>query len=373
MNAFQVAMSDKRKTINEVFLSAFNSNGLTKSSQLYMSVAPNFIDTTTKLPSVSQDVYSKIFAFTPVFAAPLPTIHEGVKMGGLVLPKFNQNSFFQAPSCNAVDGVANDTSIGEKKLIPCQYEYNDTLCVTDFSDLFNQLGVWRATPGANQLELLPVIWDRYWALVRSQRILLIESAMWNGDTSVILTPTNYHIKACDGILKKALADPDVVNISFGPIINAGNIILALETLYQGIKPETIQMQLMGDVEQSPYIVMNFAYSQILQTVYNTTSGFFGGTENLIKNGLIPTPQGRYSKFSYNGVPIYFSPVFPANEMIALTQQNFHFGTDLLDDMDSMIVSDNRIGNAGKKSFTFNGVITAGFEYIYGDYVTYLHI
>lgn len=224
------------------------------------------------------------------------------------------NIFQVGSSCGST--ASGDATISQKSISVCPIDINLKLCngeweATFMSEYMKPGSTYAQTPAGMQEFILNVMKDRI-----SQQA---EFMTWSGDTAS--SPP----EVCDGLVKKLLADADVIDASTPTTLSKSNIVAELEEVYNLI-PEAVLVQTKAGGTTKVCIFVSPAAARFyMQALYSTFPA------------LNTTNNGDFKLF-YLNTELVVAPGLGTNTMVAaVPDENLVFATDLLDDMMSIEV------------------------------------
>jgi hypothetical protein len=178
--------------------------------------------------------------------------------------------------------------------------------------------------GYSSFDTIPKSFADYLIAYAAEKVAAAnEISIWQGSSS---TSGQF-----DGLFTTAQADlllPPAQNIA-GGVINAGNVIPALQSVY-----DAIPASLFGKPDLKIYVAQNVlkAYVAALggfSVLATSNSGVNAQGTMWYNNGAV----------TFNGVPIFMANGLPSSSMMATTTSNLYFGCSLLSDTQEVRVID----------------------------------
>lgn len=237
----------------------------------------------------------------------IPNAKSTVKMGSL-----NLGSILQADACT-LEGVG-DYTLAQKSLEVCDFAIKVPICAKDYEANYLSESL-RA--GSNVDENFPDGFVGYLLeLVAKQISKETEALFWQGDTAG--SPASL----CDGLLKKFLADSDVIDVAAAsPALSKDNIISEIGRVYDAV-PDTISDK-----------------GNVVIFISPKAAKFYRQALVAANPALIAYNNGDFT-LRYIDVELVVSPGLPQYDMVAAEPMNLWYGTDLVsDDKEIEIVSD----------------------------------
>lgn len=246
-------------------------------------------------------------------------------------------NILQAEDCSF--SATGEGSLNQKTMEVCDLKVNLEYCATTFEA--NYLSA-QLRAGSNNEEVVPQSYADFVVNYVAEKVASdLEITMFQGNTAT----ASYPLSLCDGLVKKLLADSDVIDVSAtASTINASNVIGELNRVLEAV-PAQVRQQPNFKIFVSQEIA--FAYKQAQAS---TTGGLFmvGDKElNYLGFRLIPT-SGLLAK-----------------QMIAFNGDKVFFLTDLVSDWDDIIIIPQR-NISGARTERFATSLKFGVDYLYGN-------
>ena len=268
----------------------------------------------------------------------VPDVKSKIKMASL-----NLSGLLQASDCTFTD--AGTTTLGQKTLEVCPVKVNVEYCTRDFE--VNYLSE-QLRPGSLESQL-PASFQEY---VLTQIMLNIKNDVdniaINGDTAA--SPAGV-LNLCDGFRKKWLADATVVDVN-GTTLSASNIMAEVAKLYNGVATTILD-------------------NGKLKFYFSVAAARFYRQALVATNPALIAVNGTDFTLTYLGIPIEIVKHLPTNEMFAADPENLWFGTDLVGDLEDIMVIPQR-DKTGAPTVRIVAEMKIGFEYGNGAEVTWYH-
>ena len=230
------------------------------------------------------------------------------------IPSLNIGNVFQVGN-DCGSSASGDVTLAQKSIEVCPVDVNVALCNgewegTFLSEYMKPGSTYAQTPEGMQEYILNVMKARI-----SQQA---EYMTWAGSTTA--SPA----QVCDGIIKKLVADSEVIDASTATTLSKSNIVAELEEVYNLI-PEEVLVQLASDGTTKVKIFISPAAARFyMQALYSTFPA------------LNTTNTGEF-KMYYLNTELVLAPGMPTNTMVAADPDNLIFATDLMDDMNTIEV------------------------------------
>lgn len=267
----------------------------------------------------------------------VPDVKSKIKMARLDLTGILQES-----DCTFTDG--GTSTLSQKTLEVCPIKVNLEFCTRDFE--VNYLSE-QLRPGSLEAQI-PASFESYILDQIAANISTdLENILWNGDTAASPVPG-----LCDGFLKKFLADAAVIDVT-GTTLSAANIIAEIGKVYAAI-PNTIA-----------------AKGKVVIFVSVAASKFYKQALAALNNALIGTYNNGDFQLSYIDIPVVVAPGLPTNQMVAAEPENLWYGTDLVNDIEDVLVLPMR-DKTGAPTVRIVAEFKFGVEYGIGEEVVYYH-
>jgi len=228
------------------------------------------------------------------------------------------------------------TTLATRALTVCGVKVNYTFCVKDLEAgyLAEQL-----RPGASS-NTLPATFQDYIVGQMGKYIASeVEQIVWQGDTTA--SPAS----VCDGFIKAMQADGNVIDQAATPL-SASNIVAEITKVYNLI-PNTIKTSGKVRIFVSP-AAASF-YKLACANVATGNGAYYIGDRPL----------------DFLGIPLVVANGLSANQMVACETTNLVFGTDLLDDTQTINLIDMAL-TTGEPNIRFVGHFKMGVQYRVGS-------
>lgn len=244
------------------------------------------------------------------------TVMPNVKFKS-VIQRLETTNFLQDATCDF--NPAGQVNLTERILEVKDLQVNMTLCKKEFHSTWQSIEM-----GYSSFDTLPKSFADYLIAYAAEKVAAAnEVSIWQGASS---TSGQF-----DGLFTTAQADPALPiaqNIS-GGVINAGNVIPALQSVY-----DAIPASLFGKPDLKIYVAQNVlkAYVAALggfSVLATSNSGVNAQGTMWYNNGAV----------TFNGVPIFMANGLPTSSMMATTTSNLYFGCSLLSDTQEVRVID----------------------------------
>ena len=261
----------------------------------------------------------------------LPGVKSKVKLASNDL-----GNILQAEDCSFSN--AGEGALSQKTMEVCDLKINLEYCVTTFEQ--NYLSA-QLRAGSNSDQVMPDSYANFVLESVSEKVAAdIEKIIFKGDTGT----TSYPLSLCDGLVKKLLADVDVIDVAAtASTITSANVIGELNKLLNAV-PAEIRAKADFKIFVSQEIA--FAYKQAQAA---TTGGLFMvGDKDLNYLGfkLVPTSN------------------LTAKQMIAFHSSNVFFLTDLSSDFDAITIIPQR-NISGARTERLVASLKFGIDYMIG--------
>lgn len=229
-------------------------------------------------------------------------------------------------------------TLNQKTLEVCDLKVNLEYCATTFEANYLSL---QLRAGSNSDEVMPNSYAEFVVDYVAEKVASdLEITMFKGDTGT----ASYPLNLCDGLVKKLLADSDVIDVSAtASTITSSNVVGELNRLLEAV-PAEVRNQPNFKIFVSQAIAFSYKQAQAA-----TTGGLFlvGDKElNYLGYRLIPT-SGLSNK-----------------QMIAFNSDKVFFLTDLTSDWDEVLLIPQR-NISGARTERFVTSLKFGVDYLYG--------
>jgi hypothetical protein len=234
-----------------------------------------------------------------------------------VIQRLETTNFLQDATCDF--NPAGQVNLTERILEVKDLQVNMTLCKKEFHSTWQSIEM-----GYSSFDTLPKSFADYLIAYAAEKVAAAnEVSIWQGNGGLS--------GQFDGLFTTAQADPALPpaqNIA-GGVINAGNVIPALQSVY-----DAIPASLFGKPDLKIYVAQNVlkAYVAALggfSALATSNSGVNAQGTMWYNNGMV----------TFNGVPIFMANGLPTSSMMATTTSNLYFGCSLLSDTQEVRVID----------------------------------
>ena len=234
-----------------------------------------------------------------------------------VIQRLETTNFLQDASCDFQP--AGQVNLTERVLEVKDLQVNMTLCKKEFHSTWQSIEM-----GYSSFDTLPKSFADYLIAYAAEKVAAAnEVSIWQGNGSLS--------GQFDGLFTTAQNDvnlPAGQNIA-GGVINAGNVIPALQSVY-----DAIPASLFGKPDLKIYVAQN-----VLKAYVAALGGFSAlATSNSGVNAQ-GTMWYNNGAVTFNGVPIFMANGLPSSSMMATTTSNLYFGCSLLSDTQEVRVID----------------------------------
>ncbi len=234
-----------------------------------------------------------------------------------VIQRLETTNFLQDATCDF--NPAGQVNLTERILEVKDLQVNMTLCKKEFHSTWQSIEM-----GYSSFDTLPKSFADYLIAYAAEKVAAAnEVSIWQGNGGLS--------GQFDGLFTTAQADPALPpaqNIA-GGVINAGNVIPALQSVY-----DAIPASLFGKPDLKIYVAQNVlkAYVAALggfSALATSNSGVNAQGTMWYNNGMV----------TFNGLPIFMANGLPSSSMMATTTSNLYFGCSLLSDTQEVRVID----------------------------------
>jgi hypothetical protein len=234
--------------------------------------------------------------------------------------------------------ATGEGTLNQKTLEVCDLKVNLEYCATTFEANYLSL---QLRAGSNSDEVMPNSYAEFVVDYVAEKVASdLEITLFKGDTGT----ASYPLNLCDGLVKKLLADADVIDVSAtASTITSTNVVGELNRLLEAV-PAEVRNQPNFKIFVSQAIAFSYKQAQAA-----TTGGLFlvGDKElNYLGYRLIPT-SGLTTK-----------------QMIAFNSDKVFFLTDLTSDWDEVLLIPQR-NISGARTERFVTSLKFGVDYLYG--------
>ena len=244
------------------------------------------------------------------------TVMPNVKFKS-VIQRLETTNFLQDASCDFQP--AGQVNLTERILEVKDLQVNMTLCKKEFHSTWQSIEM-----GYSSFDTLPKSFADYLIAYAAEKVAAAnEVSIWQGNGALS--------GQFDGLFTTAQADlalPPAQNIA-GGVINAGNVIPALQSVY-----DAIPASLYGKPDLKIYVAQDVlkAYVAALggfSALATSNSGVDAKGTMWYNNGMV----------TFNGLPVFMANGLPSSSMMATTTSNLYFGCSLLSDTQEVRVID----------------------------------
>ena len=234
-----------------------------------------------------------------------------------VIQRLETTDFLKDASCDFTP--IGTVDLTERVLQVKDLQVNMTFCKSEFHSTWQSIEM-----GYSSFDTLPKSFSDYLIAYASEKVAAAnEISIWQGSSAVS--------GQFDGLFTTAQADPNLPiaqNIA-GGAINAGNVIPALQSVYNAI-PATLY----GKADLKIYVS---------QDVLKAYVAALGGFSALATSNSGVNAQGTMwynnGAVTFNGLPLFMANGLPSSSMMATTTSNLYFGCSLLSDTQEVRVID----------------------------------
>lgn len=244
------------------------------------------------------------------------TVMPNVKFKS-VIQRLETTNFLQDATCDF--NPAGQVNLTERVLEVKDIQCNMTLCKKEFHSTWQSIEM-----GYSSFDTLPKSFADYLIAYAAEKVAAAnEVSIWQGSSA---TSGQF-----DGLFTTAQADPalPVAQNIAGGVINAGNVIAALQSVY-----DAIPASLYGKPDLKIYVAQDVlkAYVAALggfSVLATSNSGVNAQGTMWYNNGMV----------TFNGLPLFMANGLPSSSMMATTTSNLYFGCSLLSDTQEVRVID----------------------------------
>jgi len=254
------------------------------------------------------------------------------------LPLYDAGNVIQDAGCSW--SPSGEGTLDQKSFEVCAKNIQLELCTTTFENNF--LGE-LLKPGSNTGEVSPAVFTDYMLNEVALKVSNdLEVATWKGDSAT----SSYPMSICDGILKIAAADVNVVDATPAGTITLANVIAEITKVYNLI-PNTIINKDDVKIYVSDYIAR--LYVQAIAAASN--EAYYVGKKEL----------------NFLGIELFAAPGMADGSMVAGSSSNFVFLTDLQSDEEGINVIP-QYPISGVRSVRIVGAFKFGVGYLVSEEV-----
>lgn len=268
----------------------------------------SLVDNTTYTGKDALNFYSKALleGDTKSMISLVPDVKSKVK-----LPRLDLAGILQTSDCTFTPG--GTATLSQKTLEVCPIKINLEFCTRDFEVNFlsEQL-----RPGSLASQMPESLTSYVLDQIAKQIDSDLERLLWQGD--IAASPADI----CNGLLKGMAADASVVKV-VGTTLSAANIIAEIGKVYTAINNTIINR------------------GNVVIFVSPTAAKFYKQALAALNNSLLGSYNNGDFKLSYIDVPVIVAPGMPTNKMVAAEPKNLWYGTDLVSDIEDILVIPQR--------------------------------
>ena len=269
--------------------------------------------------------------------------HENVKYK-LNLRNLATTGFLTDSACDFA--ATGNVNLSDVVLEPKQLKINIQLCKDDFRSQWEALEMRGRLLGQD----IPASFQEFFiSKIQALTAKDIETTIWQGADA---TDGEF-----DGFEALLLADGTVDDVT-GTTLTAGNIIGEIGKVYDRISDAVFSQP------EDAFIAISIKAAKFYQTAL---AGF--GASGLGANGYLNQGSVGAKPMDYNGVRLVVCNGLSANKMVATVKGNLHFGTNVLSDMNEVVILDMTMLDASQNvryasGFTAGVQITNGADIVY---------
>lgn len=260
----------------------------------------------------------------------IPDVKSTTKIAKLDLANIMQES-----DCTFTDG--GTSTLSQKSIEVCPIKVNLEFCTRDFE--VNYLSEQLRT-GSLESQIPASFQDYILGEIAKNINAGLERLIWQGD--VAGSPAD----VCDGLLKKMEDAADVLTVT-GATLSTANIIAEIGKVYAKI-PDTIANR--GKVVIFVSVAASKFYKQALAS---------------LNNALIGSYNNGDFQLSYIDIPVVVAEGLPTNVMVAAEPENLIYATDLMSDVEDVLVLPMR-NKLGTPTVRIVAEFKFGVEYAIGQ-------
>jgi hypothetical protein len=268
----------------------------------------SLVDNTTYTGKDALAFYSKALleGDTKSMISLVPDVKSKVK-----LPRLDLAGILQTSDCTFTP--AGTATLSQKTLEVCPIKINLEFCTRDFEVNFlsEQL-----RPGSSEAQMPNSFQDYILDEIGKTISAELERLLWQGNTAA--SPADI----CNGLLTKMSADLSVIAVT-GTTLSAANIIAEIGKVYNAI-PNTI-------INRGKVVIF----------VSPTAAKFYKQALAALNNSLLGSYNNGDFTLSYIDVPVVVAPGMSTNEMVAAEPKNLWYGTDLVTDIEDILIIPQR--------------------------------
>lgn len=262
----------------------------------------------------------------------IPNVKDKVKLGQL-----NLGDILQEADCTFSSNGAGELS--QKSISVDKIKVNTEYCQRSFEDSYlSELA--RAGSNSDGSIMPETVESFLLELVAKQVASDLEKVTWQGDKASVVYP----FSVADGLEKKLGADATVIDATILAVTSA-NAIAEMTKVYSAI-PDTILHQ-----DDLVMFVSSNVYRAYKQALANASA-----ETNFMQS---------YANVVFLGTPVIEASGMSANKIVAGQKANFVFVTDLVSDLEDVLVLPQK-SVSGSPVVRFVAEFKFGADYIYGS-------
>ncbi len=255
------------------------------------------------------------------------------------VPRYDVGSIIKDASC--AWSSTGEGTLSQKQLEACSKDIQLELCSTTFENNFLSEYL-RA--GSNTGEAAPAQFVDYMIGEVGKKVQNdLEIAVWQGD----VTGSTYPQNICDGVLKIADVDDDViVATATVSALTAANVVGQMQIIYNAIPATVISS------ENLKFYVSTNVFKLYQQAIANASSeAYYVGAKEP----------------NFLGIPLLLAPGLPAERIVAADSQNLTLVTDLLSDEEQLSIIP-QFDKTGVRTVRIVGNFKFGVNYLVSEEV-----
>lgn len=227
------------------------------------------------------------------------------------IPYLNIGNLFQEGG-NCGSTATTNSELDQKSITVCPIDINHKECTNEWEATFKSEML---KAGSNYAQLPDGLQQYILDIMKSKISAQSERMTWQGSTTA--SPPD----ACDGLIKKLLADSDVIDVASWNVLTKNNIVAEIETAYNLIPTAVLNQMANGSTKVKGFISPSAARFY-MQAMYGTFPAI-----NAANNGEF--------RLNYLNTELIVAPGLPNNTMVFADPDNLIFATDLTDDMSNI--------------------------------------
>jgi len=265
-------------------------------------------------------------------------LQTGIKRSATI-NTLNSDIQFQAGACGW--NVSGSTILSQRALTVCDMKLNEAICLNTLEDYYTSTMMKAGSYG----ETIP--FEQVFAEEKAAQIsAYVDDLFWSGDTTL-----GGGLSLCDGIVKTALADASVVDVSGSGGFLAATAIAQIDAIVAAVPTDVINAE-----DLTLYIGYD-KYRVYAKALRDANLFAYSGAENQGEDFSQMVPGTNVKVMAVRGLNA-------KNYAVCTPQSNLYLGTDLTSDMEDFSIFYSRDNDEVRMLAKFK----LGFNYAFSDFV-----